>query len=80
MSDKEGLTFDKKESAEIGQALAAGMAAIEFLQEITVALEMDPKSTTVDQMLARVKDLIETEKDYDKRRDACLRGECRDYE
>ncbi len=74
MSDKEGLTFDKQESAEIGQALAAGMAAIEFLQEITVAAEMDPKQSTVDQILARIKDLIETEKAFDKMKDEYLEG------
>ena len=62
--EKEKISFDKKESAEIGHALAAGMAAIEFLQEVTVALELDPKSSTIDTIIARIVDLVSTEKAF----------------
>ncbi len=73
--DKENITFDKKESAEIGMALSAGMAAIEFLQEITSALGLDPKSSTVDSLLERIANLIETEKEFDVLKDSDYRGE-----
>lgn len=72
---KKTLEFDEKESGEIAQALAAGMAAIEFLQEITVELELDPKQSTVDDILNRIKDLKETEGEYDRLRDLDHRGE-----
>jgi predicted homoserine dehydrogenase-like protein len=43
--------------------IQAGVAAVEFLCEVTEALGLDPAKANIDAILARINELIQTEDD-----------------
>lgn len=59
--DKE--TAQTKMDEKLLAGIQAGVAAVEFLIEVTEALDLDPKKADIDMILARINELIQTEDD-----------------